>query len=72
MKAKNNVTVQDQDGNSTKPLLCDVTLKFILEDVNSRMEILRIRDDSMLNTARMREITLMQVYLQDIILANIS
>ena len=23
MKAKNNVTVQDQDGNSTKPLLCD-------------------------------------------------
>jgi|GEM_PF-3075329 len=24
MKAKNNVTVQDQDGNSTKPLLADV------------------------------------------------
>jgi hypothetical protein len=24
MKAQNNVTVQDQDGNSTKPLLCDV------------------------------------------------
>jgi hypothetical protein len=24
MKAQKNVTVQDQDGNSTKPLLCDV------------------------------------------------
>lgn len=24
MKAKNNVTVQDQDGNSPKPLLCAV------------------------------------------------
>ncbi len=23
MKAKTNVTVQDQDGNSSKPLLCD-------------------------------------------------
>ena len=28
MKAKTNVTVQDQDGNSSKPLLCEViTLK---------------------------------------------
>jgi hypothetical protein len=72
MKVQNNNSVQDQDGNSTKPLLCDVTLKFILEDVNLRMEILRNRDDSMLNTARMHETTLMQVYLQDMILANIT
>jgi len=28
MKAKNNVTVQDQDGNSTKPLLSSRLLKF--------------------------------------------
>jgi len=26
MKAKKNVTVQDQDGNISKPLLCDVIL----------------------------------------------
>ena len=35
MKAKNNVTVQDQDGNSTKPLLYDgifVGQKVIDED----------------------------------------
>ena len=30
MKAKNNVTVQDQDGNSSKPLLCD---GFLQEDL---------------------------------------
>jgi hypothetical protein len=26
MKAKTNVTVQDQDGNSSKPLLCEVAV----------------------------------------------
>jgi hypothetical protein len=26
MKAQNNVTVQDQDGNSSKPLLCEVAV----------------------------------------------
>ena len=30
MKAQNNVTVQDQDGNSSKPLLCDGLLDKIM------------------------------------------
>jgi len=30
MKAKTNVTVQDQDGNSSKPLLCDGLLDKIM------------------------------------------
>jgi len=31
MKAQNNVTVQDQDGNSSKPLLSPVVRQEILE-----------------------------------------
>jgi hypothetical protein len=30
MKAQNNVTVKDQDGNSSKPLLCDGLLDKII------------------------------------------
>jgi hypothetical protein len=62
---------KNADGSDiSKPLLCDVTLNFILDDINLRIEILKYRYT--LNTARMHELLLIKVYLQDMILNNIK
>jgi hypothetical protein len=64
---------KNADGSDiSKPLLCDVTLNFILDDINLRIEILKVRDATSLNTARMHELLLIKVYLQDMILNNIK
>jgi hypothetical protein len=47
-------------------------LNFILDDINLRIEILKVRDATSLNTARMHELLLIKVYLQDMILNNIK
>jgi hypothetical protein len=62
---------KNADGSDiSKPLLCDV---FILDDdINLRIEILKVRDATSLNTARMHELLLIKVYLQDMILNNIK
>lgn len=71
MSIDKNTTDLESKDNKT-PILCDVTLKYILDDMNQRQVLLNNRETTSLNIARQHEILLIQVYLQGLLLANLE
>jgi hypothetical protein len=61
-----------ESGNKSKPLLCDVTLKYILKDFDERLKILESRKQTPITLGRINEIQLCICYFQQRLLDNIA
>ena len=55
-----------------KPMLCDVTLRYILKDFEERLRILQERKQTSITLGRINEIQLSILYFQQKVLDNIT
>lgn len=67
-----NDELKNETVNGAKPVLCNVTLNFILSDCKERLEILDKRKQTSITLGRINEIQLIVCYLQQKILDNIA
>lgn len=63
---------KDLTSNDAKPMLCDVTLRFILSDCEKRLKILGERKQTNATLGRINEIQMIVCHLQQRILDNIT
>jgi len=61
-----------ENGNKSKPLLCDVTLKYLINDCEERLKILKERKQTPITLGRINEIQCLIVHLQQFVLDNIT
>lgn len=55
-----------------KPKMCDYTLNQIYSEFNKRLEDLKTRKDTPITSGRINEMQISILYLQDMLLANLS
>lgn len=63
---------EEQNGHFAKPILCDVTLKYLIKDCEERLKILEEQKQTAITLGRINEIKCLIVHLQQFILDNIT
>jgi hypothetical protein len=61
-----------QSGNKSKPLLCDVTLKYLISNLEERLKILEESKETPITLGRINEMQCLIVHLQQFVLDNIT
>ena len=69
MSTKNEL--KNEIDNGTKPVLCDVTLDYIIKDCKERLSVLEQRKQTSATLGRITEMQCMIVHLQQMVIDNI-